>query len=348
MYQVIGQTNAVDLLRRSLDTGRLAHSYLFVGPSHVGKTTLALNLAQAVNCEQADRPCGECAACLRIAAGKHADVQIIGRLADSATGEGGVRKEISIGQIRELQQAAALQPYEGKFRVFIIDGAEHLNEESANCLLKTLEEPPAHVLIVLLTVNDGKLLPTIVSRCQHVELFPVAPHIVEEALCTNWGVEPGKSRTLSRLCRGCLGWAVSAAQDESLLEERSAKLAKLQGLTAADLAQRFDFASKLSSQVSKRRDLVEETLGLWLQWWRDLLLVKGGCSEFVTNLDQEVSLRQQAEAWSLADIRGFIEDISTAQLQLDQNANARLVLEVLMLKMPRRGQENDLILQRAE
>jgi DNA polymerase-3 subunit delta' len=332
MWQVTGQPRAVGLLRHSLDTDRLAHAYLFVGPAHVGKLALATSLAQALNCEHDQRPCGECNSCRRILAGAHADVQIIARL--NHAGDQGSKKEIAIGQIRELQQAAGLQPYEGKHRVFIVEGAEHLNEESANCLLKTLEEPPAGVVIVLLAVSEDRLLPTIVSRCQRIELPPVPPQAVERELTENRGVAADRARLLSRICRGGIGWALSAALDPSICDERAAMLAELQELGHATLDARFDFAGKLAAQFGRNREAAEETLTLWLEWWRDIMLVKAGCPELITSIDQEPTLEQHTENYSLAEIRRFMEAIRAAMRHLEQNANARLALEVLMLSVP--------------
>lgn len=346
MWQVIGQDRAVDLLRRSLENGRLAHAYLFTGQPHVGKMTLAVNLAQALNCEKEERSCGECQSCLRIAAGNHPDVQIIGRLSGADAGDRGSRKEILTSQIEELQHSAALQPYEGKYRVYIVDGAEYLNEESSNRLLKILEEPPPNVLFILLAVNENRLLPTIVSRCQRIELFPLPASVIEKALVEHWQVAPEKARLLSRLCRGGIGWAVSALRDESLLEAHSQNLDRLLELTDASLQQRFSFAASLASQYSKSRSAVEETLNLWLEWWRDVLLVKAGCIQFVTNIDRETGLREYAECYSLIDIRGFMEAVRAALQQLEQNANPRLVLEVLMLNMPARNEQNIEVYQR--
>jgi DNA polymerase-3 subunit delta' len=117
-------------------------------------------------------------------------------MANADSGETGTKKEISIAQIKEIQRSAGLQPYEGRHRVFIVDGAEYLNEESANCLLKTLEEPPPKVLFILLTVNDGRLLPTIVSRCQRVELSRLLQS--ESALMEHWQT-PRESQGVKRL-----------------------------------------------------------------------------------------------------------------------------------------------------
>ena len=345
MWQVIGQSRAVELLRRSLNSERLSHAYLFVGQPHVGKMTLAINLAQALNCEQAERPCGKCRSCLHIAAGNHPDVQVLSRTTNAAPGEASTNKEISIAQIKEVQRSAALQPYEGRHRVFIIDGAEYLNEESANCLLKTLEEPPPKVLFILLTVNDGRLLPTIISRCQRVELFPLPASVIEQALIEHWKVTPEKARVLSRLCRGGIGWAVCAAQDESLVQERSQKLDELVSLNDASLDQRFAFAARLAAQFAKNRDSVEEMLELWLEWWRDAILTKEGCIQFITNVDKEAILHNHAECYNVIGIRGFIEAIREAHKQLEQNANPRLVLEVLMLSIPNKGDRKNRVPQ---
>lgn len=328
-----------------MNSGRLSHAYLFVGQAHIGKMTLAVNLAQALNCEQEARPCGQCRSCLHIATGNHPDVQVVSRTTSAVLGEASTNKEISIAQIKEVQRSAGLQPYEGRHRVFIIDGAEYMNEESANCLLKTLEEPPPRVLFILLTVNDRMLLPTIVSRCQRVELFPLPASVIEQALIENWKEAPEKARMLSRLCRGGIGWAVSAAHYESLIVERSQKLDELVSLSDSSLEQRFAFAARLASQFSKNRDSVEEMLKLWLEWWRDVILSKEGCSQFITNIDREEMLRNHAEFYSMIDIRSLIEAIREALGQLEHNANPRLVLEVLMLSIPNKGEVKDKVPQ---
>ncbi len=113
MWQVVGQARAVSLLKRNLERKAVAHAYLFVGPPHVGKMTLALNLAQALNCEAAEPPCGECLSCQKIASAKHADVQIIGLTTDGDSVEAKSRAEISIDQIRQMQHSASLPPFEG-------------------------------------------------------------------------------------------------------------------------------------------------------------------------------------------------------------------------------------------
>ncbi len=334
VWQVIGQTRAVFLLQRSLEADSLAHAYFLVGPAHVGKMTLAINLAQALNCEAPEPPCGQCASCQKVASVKHADVQVIGLSHDEDSAEAKPRVEISIEQIRQLQHSASLPPFEGRYKVFIIDGAEFLSTGAANCLLKTLEEPVGKVVFILLTTNERLLPATVVSRCQRLELLPLAVTEVAAALNKSWGVEPQKAKLLARLSRGCLGWAVSAALDESLLQQHAERLNELLNIISADCEERFAYAAQLATQFSQNRGLVQERLDLWLEWWRDLLLVKVGCDDTISNVDRLAALIETAKGYSLVQIKAFIDGIRVAGEQLKQNANPRLVLEVLMLSIP--------------
>ena len=339
VWDLVGQERAISLLQRSLETGSLAHAYLLVGPAHVGKMTLALNLAEALNCEGTEPPCGECVSCQRIADGKHADIQVIdlGSVnGDSAESES--RVKISVEQIEQMQHSASLPPFEGRCKVFILDGAELLSIGAANRLLKTLEEPTGKVLFILLTVNDQLLPATVVSRCQRVELAPLGTAEVETALTNRWGVESEKAKLLSRLSNGCLGWAVSAARDEQLLQQRVEVLDRLLDITDAGYEQRFQYAAQLAGRFSQNRGTVREILDLWLDWWRDLLLVKVGCNDAITSVDRSTQLAGMADGYTLDQIRVFIENIRAAGEQLQLNANPQLALEVLMLSIPERAE----------
>jgi DNA polymerase-3 subunit delta' len=298
--------------------------------------TMALNLAEALNCEAVERPCGVCTSCQRIELAKHADVQIIGLSQNGDSAEVSSQTEISIDQIREMQHSSTLPPFEGNYKVFIIDGAELLSSEAANCLLKTLEEPIGKLVFILLTTNDRLLPTTVVSRCQRLELFPLAAGELEAALCSRWSIEQQRAKLLARLSHGCLGWAVSATYGDVLLQWRAEKLDRLLNIIDADYEERFTYVTQLVALFRKSREMVQEILDLWLDWWRDLMLVKADCVDSIINVDLETTLVKIAGGYSLVKIRAFIDSIQAAGEQLRQNVNPQLVLEVLMLNIPER------------
>lgn len=327
MWQVIGQDKILSLLDYSLKANAIAHAYLLVGPRHVGKGTLAINLAQALNCDGPELPCGQCRSCQRIMEGKHADVTPIGL--DSKT-------EIGIDDIRGLQRLANLPPYEGKCKVFIINDAEYLSTEAANSLLKILEEPPPSVVWLLLAAEEEHLLPTIISRCQRLELKPVPSERIQEILVNSYNVDADKAKILTQLCHGRLGWALSALTNDDILEQRSQRIAKLLSLLTADLGQRFAYAQELASQFGQNRRAGAEIIEIWLDWWRDLMLIKGGCKEAIINVDYEIALEEQARGLSLNEIKEFLANLYLLQEEISKNVNPRLALEWLMLNLPRK------------
>jgi len=326
MWQVIGQDKILALLGHSLKEDNIAHAYLLVGPRHVGKGTLALNLAQALNCDDPEPPCSQCHSCHRILEGKHADVTSLGL--DSQV-------EIGIDDIRGLQRLANLPPYEGKCKVFIIDEAEYLSTEAANSLLKILEEPPPKVVWLLLAAEERRLLPTIISRCQRLELKPMPSKQIQQILTDSYNVDLDKAKLLVRLCHGCLGWALSSLADNELLHQRSQKIDELASLLTASLEQRFAYAQELAIQFNQDRRSIMEVMDTWLNWWHDLMLIKGDYKEAITNVDYEVILEKQANEMSLKEIKDFTATLCLTEEDISRNVNARLALESLMLNMPK-------------
>jgi len=250
------------------------------------------------------------------------------------------KREISIEQIRALQHEAALKPYEAAWKVFVIRDAEAMSEEAANCLLKTLEEPPPQVVLVLTATSPEALLPTIVSRCQVVSLHPLPLAQVEQALKVRFGCDQEQAHLLAHLSGGRIGWAIQAAQDRSILEQREQLLAQLIALPGASRPDRLAFAAELAQRYTKdvtERQEVQAVLDTWSIWWRDMILVKANCPELVTNVDRMETLQEEARHYPLAQARAFLEALAQAGQQLRQNVNPRLALEVLALTVPRGG-----------
>jgi DNA polymerase-3 subunit delta' len=340
VWTVLGHDRAVSLLKRSIERGNFSHAYLFVGPPHVGKMTLARNFAQALNCPLADRPCGVCPSCRRIEEGKHADVQIIELEQAPEGGETAGKTRISVEQVDDILHSVSLPPFEGVHKVFIIDGAEFMSIGAANRLLKTLEEPLSKVVFILLTLSEAMVPATVVSRCQRLELYPMPIAQVGSALMGKWGVEREKANLLARLSGGCLGWAVTMARDEAQFQQRSDWLDEWLEVMGADMDRRFTFVSRMVERFSQNRETVQQRLALLRDWWRDVLLAKTGNEDAVANVDRLEGVKETAAAHSLRDIRASIGRIEAAMLQLKQNVNPQLALEVLMLNVPERARVN--------
>jgi DNA polymerase-3 subunit delta' len=334
MWQVYGQDHLLRQIEPSLAQSRLSHAYLLTGPPHVGKMTLALNLAQAVNCLQGpDIPCGSCAQCSRIAKHLHADVRVVS-VPESGEESRGSRTVIGIDDIKEVLRSVHLNPFEGSTSVIILDGGESMSTQAANALLKTLEEPPDNVMLLLLASDEEAVLPTIRSRCQMFALLPLSKEAMIERLTSDRQVTPKDAERLYRFSRGCLGWAIRALDDFQVMEQRLADTERMQEALDSGLEIRFAYANEIASLFGSNREAARDLLALWLRWWRDLLLIKEGAQEYLHNIDQTDALRTQAAGLSTPQIVDFIRRLMGTMTALDENASARLALEVLMLNLP--------------
>lgn len=295
--------------------------------------TLSMDLARAVNCTGLERPCGECESCRKTGAGLHPDVQIIGLIKNEDTKK--LLTEISIEQVGDLQRAASLPPFEGRTKVFIIDGAELLSPDAANRLLKTLEEPSPNCLFILLA-SEEKLVPaTVVSRCQKIDMRPVPVATLEASLRQGHGITLDMVPLVARLAHGCPGRAFNAVADSAALKKRTDLLDKLVMMIQSGYDERFVYAGQLALQFGQERARTCEILDFWLEYWHDLLLEKAGCPELICGIDR-TELAALAKECSLEEIRSFITNIRACHDHLRKNVSAKLALENLMLEMPRK------------
>jgi len=333
MWQIIGHERAVAYLNQGLSTNQVSHAYLISGPAHIGKTTLALDFARALNCTESDPPCGMCSSCRRIPKGLHPDVHLLGE--DVATGDlGSGRTEISIDEVRDLRRQGSLKPFEGRRRVFIINGAEWLSREASNALLKTLEEPPDDTILILISSDLALISETLRSRCQSVTLQPLPPALVAKVVQERTSSDQAEAFLLASLSRGRLGWALQATENPTVLVERDAHLQRVVQLLEAPLDQRFAYAENLAQQFAKSRVNVRQELDLLEEWLEDLLRATSGRPDLALNQTWADTLTRQASLIpieAVVDALRLLQDISS---RLEANANARLALEVLMLDLP--------------
>jgi DNA polymerase-3 subunit delta' len=322
-WNIAGHDWAVRFLQRAVISNSVSHAYLFTGPSGIGKTTLARTLAAALLCQAKDTPpCGACRACDLLAKGSHPDLHIVAseRIGDS----------LKIEQVRDLQRQLALTPVEARWRVAILRRFEEATTSAANALLKTLEEPPPYVVLAVTASNADQLLPTIVSRCQQVPLRPIPVTMVQQALIERWDVEPEQAELLAHLSGGRLGWAVRTLSDKAALQRRAQCLDDLHNLLAASTTERFRYAEKLA----RNPVATQETLDLWISWWRDVMLLTAKSNTPLTNVDRQSTLRDHARRFDVKRSAAVLDALRNAVDRLSHNANPRLTVEVLMLDLP--------------
>ena len=338
---LIGQRDARAMLQGALRSGCVAHAYLFVGPDGVGRRAAALAFAQALLCEtgfndmvvgesagrSADRDdaCGSCAACRKVAAGAHPDLRIIAP--GGKTESGADRRAVGIEQVRDLKHEASYPPYEARWKVFIVEDAEAMRAEAANSLLKVLEEPPAHSVIVLISESASALLPTIVSRSQIVRFTFVPAVEIAAALTERAGVPAEQAPFLGALAGGRPGLALrESAEGGAALEFRQEVVKTLGSVAAGGPVQRLDAAEA----VFRQKDGIERWLDTALLWIRDVAVWQAAHDPaLLVNLDR----REQIAAWGQRarpeGVRDAAAAIETAKTELLSNVNPRLVLEHL-------------------
>lgn len=328
-WPVIGHGHAVRRLRQGLQHGRLHHAWLITGAEGLGRSTLALSFAMALNClaeAPAERPCQVCSACRRIRSGNHPD------LLQVQPEEGAA---LRIDAIRDALRNLALKPWEGRRRVALFYDFERAQPRAQDALLKTLEEPAPGAVLILVAASVEALLPTIGSRCQQLALRPLAFDELHGALLQR-GAPEERATLLARLSGGRVGWALRALEDATMLEQRSEALDTLEGCLDGDRVARFALAEKLARRSRPELRLLLEQ---WQSLWRDLLLLASGSQVAPVNSDRGDSLARQARHWQAGEIRAAL--VATRQLlaNLRSNMQLRLALEVMLLDYP--GLQND-------
>ena len=323
-WNILGHEWAVDMLKQHISRNAVRHAYLFSGPPGLGRRTLALRLAQALNCTQPvapGQPCGTCRECRQLEAMHHPDLTVI-----QAETEGGTLK---VDQVREVRRTLSLKPYQANYRVALFLRFQEASEGAANALLKTLEEAPGYAVLVLTADAPEQLLPTITSRCEVLRLRPLPIETIDSHLQSH-GADPERARLIAHVSGGRPGYALKLLQDESALEFRAERLADLKGLLSSTRVQKFEYAEKMA----KDKESMRQTLLVWLSYWRDVLLRASGANVSIANIDQDEVIARLAQRLELGKARQAVSGLELALKRLDRNVNTRLLAEVLLLDLP--------------
>ncbi len=334
---VIGHEKVLGALARAIRQGRTSHAYLVTGPAHVGKMAVATVLAQHLNCLGDKTPCGSCQQCMRVHRRVHTDVTVVPVDVEGVLHEDGKpRTMITIEQARTVSHEAALRPFEGRHKVFIFEDADRLTEEASNALLKTLEEPPEQVVLVLLASGEEAVLPTISSRCQVLSLRPVPWPVLSEALVKRLGLDEALALQIARTSAGRPGVAMRMATDEEFAALREETLDRIESATMADLEGRLQYAASLARTFGKGREHAREEMVQWRDWWRDVLVAGQGLDDFVSHVSRSDTIRKTAKAVGIAGAARALKASVEAADRLDRNVIPALAIEQMMLSLPDR------------
>jgi len=331
-WEIRGHEWAADMLRQHIASGNLRHAYLFSGPDGVGRRTLALRFAQAINCAQPPAPgdaCGECVTCQQIERMQYPDLSIV-----QPEEAGAVLK---VKQIRELEHTLALSPYGDGYRIALLLDFEAANANAQNALLKTLEEPNPRVILLLTADDPENLLPTITSRCETLRLRPMAIDELATVLESEENIPKDRAELIAHISAGRAGYAKKLAGDKETLERRKQWMDEMAALLPVGKTERFHYSEKITRSGKKDRSEAKRTLleGMtyWLSFWRDVMLMSTESGTPITNIDLRDAVQRTAEAVDAQDAACAVSSLEHAFKRI-QMANFQLMLDVILLDWP--------------
>ncbi len=333
--EIIGQEKAKRFLKQVMAREKMPHAYLFTGIAGVGKTSTAMALAMAVNCDSPVKgdSCGKCPSCRKMNSGNFPDFISVRRRPD--------KKNILIEQIKDLNRELRFAPVSGRYRVCLIQQAEIMTLEAANSFLKTLEEPPPGNILILNAVDPRDLLPTIVSRCQRVSFSPLPFEDIADWLVKTRDVDKETAEVLAKISGGSPGRALKRSEGD-FLEKRQEWLLSLVNLPGLSkdkaIHMAFEYAEKDGKKDTERSGNSETgvpaMLAVWESWYRDLLLLRaGGPPNLLINEDFSQKLKKIAEKFIIKSLIESVLAIDRAQQDLRRYRNKKLVMEHTVLRL---------------
>ncbi len=335
---LIDQEKVIRFLSATLNKRTIPQALLLTGIPGVGKQDTALAYAMACNCSirletaraleeipenqargqgQTKIPCGVCKTCRKIISGQHPDVINVKPSA----------RVITIAQIRDLCRCLTVRPYEARVRAVIISDAGRLNAEAGNAMLKILEEPPARTIFILTALQASELLATIVSRCQQIRFRPISVKSLVEWMTATHGLNPEEAGILAQMAGGSLAKAQIMCET-NWISFRNSLLRELAQLPNPSITRLLLFAE----QLCDKKERLTEALEIFQTWFRDLIVFSKAPHQII-NKDMKAAIAGMGPKWQSAALHGILSAIGNAQRRIEANANARLIMDTLMLQM---------------
>ncbi|QQR68032.1 MAG: DNA polymerase III subunit delta' [Candidatus Brocadia sp.] len=322
----------VNLFQKAIVHDHLAHAYIFAGQEGIGKTLFSKELAKTIFCQHARADaCDTCSHCQRISNDNFPDLFFVLPEKNSRT--------IKIEQLRHLQDVLHVKPLESKYKIAIIQSADKMNEESSNCLLKTLEEPPSHAIIILIVTSLESVRETVRSRCQIIRFFPLSMIVVKDILVNSFHLDEKQAEQLACISNGSIERAALLSSTHAL----DKKNWLIDRILTLEMNDNLTFSKELLDKwniqdleiLEEKRSQVKELILSFLLYYRDLLICKIQSGMPVYHTNWKNTLTSKCQVLSEEVLFRIIQVIKTSLEQLDHNANIALLLENMITKILR-------------
>ena len=319
--EIIGHERQIENLRNAINNNSISHSYLFEGEEGLGKKKVALAFSKSLLCqEQGDQACNTCSSCIKFDSENHPDFKLI-----SANKKG----TIVIEEVEKIIKGVSTAPFEGKRKVFIIDDSHRMNMEAMNTLLKTLEEPPSFMNIILISSYSNKLLSTILSRCQRIRFYPIENSQIIKLLEENKSLDPAQASFIADFSKGSIGKSIELSESEDFFDKRDGVIQIIDNILKGDDTRALSSVKFFNDN----KDDIEAILDIILYWFRDLLIFKElGNTALIINKDKIEILSKQSSI-DFNKINGIIEKIEQTRVNINSNVNFALSIETMLLKI---------------
>lgn len=318
--KIVGHKIQKEILKKAIEENTISHSYLFTGQEGLGKRKVAQAFSKALLCKnQGERPCNRCSSCIKFDTGNHPDFKMLSPK----------KNIIPIKEIDEMIKSVPILPFESEKKIYIIDQGDAIRLTSQNTLLKTLEEPPEYIVIIIITSNTNKIIPTILSRCQSINFNPIHTGEIIHLLKKDYNIEDKRARLIANFSNGSIGKAIELTENSEFFQKREEIINIIDEIVNGNKIRVFT-ASEL---LSKNKDNVEELLDIILYWFRDLLVYKElGESPLIINGDKIKTLSDQSFL-DMRKINGIIDNIEMTKINVKRNINFNLSIETMLLNI---------------
>lgn len=319
---VIGHEQVIEHMQNAIKYKKVSHAYILNGEEGTGKKLLANVFAKALQCQAGESDsCGTCTSCLQVDSGNHPDIKYV-------THE---KASIGVDDIRgQINSDMGIKPYSSQYKIYIIDDASKMTEQAQNALLKTIEEPPAYGIIILLTDNLNQLLPTILSRCVTLNLKPIRTEMVKNYLMNEHKIPDYMAELSASFSQGNIGKAIKYASSEEFLKIKEEVLHLLRHIEEMEFYEIIDAIKNIS--INKLE--INDYLDLIILWYRDILMFKVTKNPNLLLFKEEYKyISNQASMRDYEGIENIINAIDKAKIRLKANVNFDIAIELMLLTL---------------